>query len=171
MQEKRIQSINLEGPRETFLWLGFLLSLLGDYHVAPFKEVTFISSLLPGRAAHVPALGWGSDIPVQHQPQLWGAEEPEGKADEPAVTMWNACCKKPNSTEHRNHGQVFTFATLVLCVVLDAPTAFRNFEIDWSGWIQFIPKKISAHLLLTWQCCLGKITLGREFKALFLSLK
>ncbi|KAM4901324.1 cysteine-rich DPF motif domain-containing protein 1 [Sylvia borin] len=67
--KKRIQSINLEGPRETFLWLGFLLSLLGDYHVAPFKEVTFISSPLLERAEHFLALGSGSDIPVQRRPR------------------------------------------------------------------------------------------------------
>lgn len=64
-----MQSINLEGPRATVLWLGFLLSLLGDYHVAPFKEVTFISSLLLERAAHFLALGPGSDIPVQRLPR------------------------------------------------------------------------------------------------------
>lgn len=72
-KKKRIQNINLEGPRVAVLWLGLLLSVLGDYHVAPFKEVTFISSVLLERAAHFLALGLGSDIPVQRRPRQGAA--------------------------------------------------------------------------------------------------
>lgn len=172
-KKKRIQSINLEGPRATVLWLGFLLCLETIMLLLLKKWPS--SAHYYWREQHISLpLAWVQTSlcsACRAREQLQGAEEPERKADEPAVTMWNACSKKPNSTEQRNHVQIFTFAILVLCVVLDTPTVLWNSKTDWSGLIQYIPKKVSVHQSLIWQCCPGKITLGTEFKALFFSLK